>query len=84
MILQDILLSNTDIIPISLGWNCNPALYRANNLNYKKGNGYLTCPFDLCVSPFIGLCKCLYDEFDNNGSPMPILGNDYMYLLITN
>ena len=53
-------------IPISLGWNCTPAIFRANNLNYKKNNGYLTCPFDLAVTPYLGLCQCILDDFDRN------------------
>ena len=52
------------IIPISLGWNCSPAAYRGNTLQFLKGNGYLTCPFDLGVTPFQGLCQCLLDDFD--------------------
>lgn len=58
---------NSDIsgyTPISLGWNCNPACIRANKYNFKKGNGYLSCPFDLGVTPFNGLCDCILDNFD--------------------
>ncbi len=53
-------------IPISLGWNCNPAILRGSNDLFKKINGYKTCPFDLCVTPFYGLCQCLLDNFDRN------------------
>jgi hypothetical protein len=54
----------TNTIPISLGWNCDPAILRATNLLFTKINGYKTCPFDLCVTPFYGLCNCLLDNFD--------------------
>lgn len=52
------------ITPLSLGWNCNPAIFRGNQLKFLKSNGYLTCPFDLCVTPFEGLCQVLLDDFD--------------------
>ena len=51
-------------IPISLGWNCDSAILRGSNPLFKKINGYKTCPFDLCVTPFYGLCNCLLDNFD--------------------
>ena len=48
---------------ISLGWNCSPAIRRKNEFKQEKKNGYLTQPFDLCVTPYIGLCECLKDDF---------------------
>jgi hypothetical protein len=64
---NDIQTTNmTNAIPISLGWNCSPAIFRAKTLNFTKNNNYLTCPFDLCVTPFLGLCECLLDNFDRN------------------
>jgi hypothetical protein len=60
---------NDDILeytPISLGWNCSPAINRANNYGYNKSNGYLTCPFDLVVTPYDGLCNCILDNFDRS------------------
>jgi len=62
--LSEININN--MIPISLGWNCSSAIYRANTLNQRKNNGYKTCPFDLCVTPYLGLCKCILDDFDRN------------------
>ena len=59
-------LDVNNVTPISLGWNCMPATYRANALNQRKSGGYLTCPFDLCVTPYLGLCKCILDDFDRN------------------
>lgn len=29
----------------------------------SKGEGYLTCPFDLMVSNYIRLCECIKDDF---------------------
>jgi len=52
--------------PISLGWNCSPAISRANDFNYRRQNGYLTCPFDLVVTPYHALCQCILDNFDRN------------------
>ena len=52
--------------PISLGWNCLPATIRASNYGYNKSNGYLTCPFDLGVTPYDGLCNCILDKFDRS------------------
>jgi hypothetical protein len=68
-IIFEVQLSEVNInnmIPISLGWNCSPAIYRGNTLNQRKNNGYKTCPFDLCVTPYLGLCKCILDDFDRN------------------
>ena len=51
------------MIYISLGWNCAPAIIRKNILKQFKKTGYLTQPFDLCVTPYSGLCECLKDNF---------------------
>jgi len=59
-------LDINNMTPISLGWNSFSAKYRANAFNRKKNNGYLTCPFDLCITPYLGLCKCILDDFDRN------------------
>lgn len=52
-------------IYISLGWNCAPAIMRKNIFKQYKKTGYLTTPFDLCVTPYEGLCKCLEENFTN-------------------
>ena len=52
--------------PISLGWNCAPAARRAYDFNYNKCNGYLTCVFDMVVTPYQGLCQCILDNFDRS------------------
>jgi hypothetical protein len=51
-------------IGISLGWRCESAIYAVNNKIRKiRDEGYLTCPFDICVTNYIGLCKCIEDDF---------------------
>lgn len=54
-----------EVVYISLGWNCDPAIMRKNKYGQMKSNGYMTCPFDLCVTPYHGLCACLRDNFTN-------------------
>ena len=49
---------------ISLGWNCSAAqegLYLG--LRKGKSDGYNTCPFDMMISNYIGLCECIKDDF---------------------
>jgi len=51
-------------IGISLGFNCTPAIYGVeNNLRKRKADGYLTCPFDKCVSYFPGVVQCIEEDF---------------------
>lgn len=50
-------------IYISLGYNCDPRIYIKYNLGLKKENGYNTGPFDLCITPFESLCKCIETDF---------------------
>jgi len=49
---------------ISLGWNCSAAQdgLRMGLRNFKD-NGYKTCPFDMMISNYIGMCKCIEDDF---------------------
>lgn len=47
---------------ISLGFNCAPRSYIKHNF-MSKSDGYLTCPFDLCITPFESLCKCIETDF---------------------
>jgi hypothetical protein len=49
---------------ISLGWRCESATY-ANSIGLResKQDGYLTCPFDLMISNYIGVCECIKDDF---------------------
>ena len=54
----------TDSIGISLGWRCEAAQVGVKyNIRSTRNNGYLTCPFDLCVTNYIGICKCIDDDF---------------------
>jgi len=49
---------------ISLGWNCSAAQDGVRlGLRDTKTNGYKTCPFDIMVSNYIGVCKCISDNF---------------------
>jgi hypothetical protein len=48
---------------VSIGTNCAPRGYIKHNLNLSKQNGYLSCPFDLCVSPSIGIIKAIDTDF---------------------
>lgn len=52
------------MIGISLGYNCQPAINGVNlNLRNTKKDGYLTCPFDECVTYYNGLILCLEENF---------------------
>lgn len=65
---------------ISLGWNCGPAIMRKNIFKYSKENGYKTCPFDLCVTPYNGLVECLktnFSKFFNLRIENGIIMNEY-------
>jgi hypothetical protein len=54
----------TNNIGISLGWNCNSAGWGVNNyIREKKENGYKTCPFDIMVTNYVGICECIKDDF---------------------
>lgn len=49
---------------ISLGWNCSSAQEGLSlGIRKNKINGYSTCPFDMMISNYIGLCKCIEDDF---------------------
>ncbi len=49
---------------ISLGWRCEAAQAGVSlGLRKTKEYGYKICPFDLMVSNYIGMCKCINDDF---------------------
>jgi hypothetical protein len=49
---------------ISLGWNCSGSTDGVRlGLRDKKEEGYNTCPFDMMISNYIGLCECIEDDF---------------------
>ena len=55
-----------NIIGISLGNVCKSAEWAvANNLRKRKNEGYNTCPFDLMVSNYSGIIKCIREDFNN-------------------
>lgn len=52
------------IVGISLGWNCHPAQHAVQHgFRKRKTDGYQTCPFDLCLSNYQGICDCIEDQF---------------------
>ncbi len=56
--------NNLTKIGISLGNVCNSAAYGVQTgLRGKKEIGYKTCPFDLMVSNYEGVVKCIEDDF---------------------
>lgn len=49
---------------ISLGWRCETAQIGVNSgIRGVRSNGYKTCPFDLLNTNYIGVCKCIEDDF---------------------
>ena len=58
-------LNNFDEIFISLGWNCDGRFYIKNNLKLSSNNGYKTCPFDLCMTSYDSLYRCIETNFDH-------------------
>ena len=51
-------------VGISLGWRCEATyLGIAFGIRNTKINGYNTCPFDIGVTNYIGVCKCIEDDF---------------------
>lgn len=49
---------------ISLGWRCESTQIAVQlGLRKKKKEGYNTCPFDIMISNYIGMCECLKDDF---------------------
>jgi hypothetical protein len=50
-------------IYISLGYNCGPRIYMKTDLHINMATGYLTCPFDLCITKFDALYNCIETDF---------------------
>jgi hypothetical protein len=51
-------------IAISLGKNCESAIVGVESgLRMTREQGYKTCPFDLCVTNYEGMVKCLEEDF---------------------
>jgi hypothetical protein len=65
-------------ISISLGNVCNSAIWSVTN-NYRptKKDGYKTCVFDLMVSNYKGIVKCILENFKYFTNPnFLIMDND--------
>ena len=51
-------------VGISLGWNCSAAQDGLRlGIRENKSSGYKTCPFDMMVSNYVGMRKCIEDDF---------------------
>jgi hypothetical protein len=56
----------TNKIGISLGNVCNSAMWGVQNgIRQTKENGYNTCVFDLMISNYDGVVKCINEDFNN-------------------
>uniref|UniRef100_A0A6C0BBY1 Papain-like cysteine peptidase n=1 Tax=viral metagenome TaxID=1070528 RepID=A0A6C0BBY1_9ZZZZ len=54
----------TEKVGISLGINCTSTMWAVhNNVRKRKEDGYTTCPFDIMVSNYVGICECIKDDF---------------------
>jgi hypothetical protein len=57
-------------IGISLGNVCNSAVWATlNNYRATKKDGYKTCVFDLMISNYKGIIKCILEDFANFTNP---------------
>ena len=57
-------------IGISLGLDCLPATWGVHSkFRDSKANNYNTCPFDLMISNFDGVVKCILEDFKNFTDP---------------
>lgn len=52
-------------ILISIGYNCTPRIFIKHVYNISKNDGYKTCPFDLCITNYDGLVRCIEEDFAN-------------------
>jgi hypothetical protein len=51
-------------VGISLGWNCYPASWAVDKgIREKKAVGYMTCPFDECITNYDGILLCIQEDF---------------------
>jgi hypothetical protein len=55
-----------DEIGISLGNVCYSAVWsKENGIRKSREDGYKTCPFDLMISNYNGIVKCIKEDFSN-------------------
>lgn len=53
-------------VGISLGWNCYAAGIGVQlKLRKQKKDGYKTCPFDIGITNYPGVVKCIEDDFQH-------------------
>jgi hypothetical protein len=49
---------------ISLGWDCGPAIKGVEyGFRKRKSEGYMTCPFDGCITNYNGIILCIKEDF---------------------
>ena len=68
-------------VGISLGWNCTPAIKGVQlGLRTTKADGYQTCPFDLMMSTYKGMTRCLETDFQDFYNPVYLIldSNEYI------
>lgn len=68
-------------VGISLGWNCESAIFGIKNgIRKTKQNGYNTCVFDSMVTNYPGIISCLKNDFCDFINPTylttKIIGNE--------
>lgn len=64
-------------VGISLGWRCETATEAVRlKLRQIKKQQYNTCPFDLCVTHYDGIIKCLKDDFKHFCDPKYLILRD--------
>jgi len=57
-------------VGISLGRSCLPAAWGVHwNYRDTKENGYTTCPFDMMITNYKGIVKCIAEDFVNYTNP---------------
>lgn len=57
-------------VAISLGWSCESATRGVDiKIRERKENGYLTCPFDECITNYEGVILCLQEDFKHFFDP---------------
>ena len=59
-----------NIVGISLGKDCLAASFGVfNKIRLSKIRNYKTCPFDLMISNYEGIIKCILEDFKNFTNP---------------
>jgi Putative papain-like cysteine peptidase (DUF1796) len=49
---------------VSLGFDCRSAMFaKDNKIRKSKNEGYKTCPFDIMITNYYGVIKCINDKF---------------------